>query len=233
MGLRDRRGTFYIVLLAGLLLAALLMAGFAEIHEDLSQPHNMAIDEAILQGIHAHDSPALTALAKTLSFIGSPMTLIPVILIASSLLWLRRYRRDSVLVLLSMGGAGGLDTAMKLHYRRIRPDLPWAFVHEHSFSFPSGHSVMAVVLYGMLTYLLLQYECKAWERTVLVLGSVVLIVGIGLSRIYLGVHYPSDVLAGYIVGMVWLIAVMAADWSVRREMRPTRAAVTAPAAEPS
>jgi membrane-associated phospholipid phosphatase len=217
MGLRDRRRTFYLVLLGGLCLAALLMAGFAEIHEDLSQPHNMAVDEAILAGIHAHDRPALTVLAKTLSFIGSPMTLIPLVLIAAAVLWLRRFKRDALLILLSMGGGGALDTAMKLHYRRIRPDLPWAFVHETSFSFPSGHSVMAVVLYGVLTYLLMQYERKAWERTTLVLGSMVLIVGIGLSRIYLGVHYPSDVLAGYIVGTVWLLAVMAADWSIRRK----------------
>jgi undecaprenyl-diphosphatase len=217
MAFRNRRRTFYLVLLGGLFLAALLMAGFAEIHEDLSQPHHMAIDEAILAGIHAHDRPSLTALAKTLSFIGSPKTLIPLVLVASTLLWLRRYRHDALLVLLSMGGAGALDTAMKLHYRRIRPDLPWAFVQEHSFSFPSGHSVLAVVLYGMLTYLLLQHERKPWQRTALVLGSIALILGIGLSRIYLGVHYPSDVLAGYIVGTVWLMAIVAGDWTIRRE----------------
>ena len=76
---------------------------------------------------------------------------------------------------------------------------------------------MAVVLYGLLTYLLMQYGRKTWERVGLVAGSVVLIAGIGLSRIYLGVHYPSDVLAGYVVGTVWVMTVMAADWTIRRD----------------
>lgn len=213
----ERRRTFFLVLIAGLVLAALLLASFAEIHEDLSQPHNVAVDQAILLGIHAHDSPVLTGLAKTLSFIGSPTTLIPVILIVASVLWLRRFKRDALLLLISMGGAGALDTALKLHYRRVRPDLPWAFVHESSFSFPSGHSVMAVVLYGTLTYLLLEHWRGAGQRVGLIAGSLLLILGIGLSRIYLGVHYPSDVLAGYLVGAVWLLAVMAADWTLRRD----------------
>jgi undecaprenyl-diphosphatase len=213
----EKRRTFFLVLVAGLVAAGLLLFLFAKIHEDISHPRLEAIDRGILEGIHAHDTPSLTKLAKTLSFIGSPLTLIPVILAASAILWMRGLKRDSLLVLLSMGGGGLLDTVLKLHYRRVRPDVPWVFVHERSFSFPSGHSVMAVVLYGVLTYLLMQYERKIWERVGLMLGSVVLIAGIGLSRIYLGVHYPSDVLAGYVVGTVWVMAVMAADWTIRKD----------------
>ncbi|SFS06757.1 undecaprenyl-diphosphatase [Granulicella pectinivorans] len=213
----EKRRTFFLVLVAGLVAAGLLLFLFAKIHEDISHPRLEGIDRGILAWIHARDTPWLTALAKTLSFIGSPMTLIPVIVIASAVLWMRDFRRDALLVLMSMGGGGLLDTVLKLHYRRTRPDVPWAFVHERSFSFPSGHSVMAVVLYGVLTYLLMQYERAVWERVGLVAGSVVLISGIGLSRIYLGVHYPSDVLAGYVVGTVWVMAVMAADWTIRRD----------------
>jgi membrane-associated phospholipid phosphatase len=216
----EKRRTFFLVLAAGLVTAGALLFLFAKIHEDISHPRLEAIDQGILAGIHADDTPRLTALAKTLSFIGSPLTLIPVILLSAWILWQRHVKRDGLLLLLSMGGGGLLDTVLKLHYRRVRPDVPWAFVHERSFSFPSGHSVMAVVLYGMLTYLLMQYERKTWERVGLIAGSVILIAGIGLSRIYLGVHYPSDVLAGYVVGTVWVMGVMAADWTIRRDEAP-------------
>jgi len=76
--------------------------------------------------------------------------------------------------------------------------------------------VLAVVVYGAVMYLGLRHLPRLWQRAGVVLLSFSLILGIGLSRIYLGVHYPSDVAAGYYVGAVWLCAVIGADWYVRR-----------------
>ena len=205
-----------LALLTGLLVSALFLVAITHLHEDLSHPRVEAFDRNVLQSIHTRDTPTLTALAKTLSFIGSPITLLPAILIAATLLWRGRLHRDSILLLVSMGGSATLDTVLKIHYRRIRPDLPWVFVHEHSFSFPSGHSVLAVTLYGIVTYLVMDHLARIWERAAIILASLTLIAGIGLSRIYLGVHFPSDVLAGYFVGLVWLLSVIATDQTLLR-----------------
>ncbi len=211
----DRR-FLALALLIGLVVSTLFLLAIIHLHEDISHPRIESLDRSILQSIHAHDTPFLTALARTLSFIGSPITLLPAVPLAAALLWSRRLRRDALLLLISMGGSSTLDTALKLHYRRIRPDLPWAFVHERSFSFPSGHSVLAVTLYGILTYLLMSHLAHTWQRAIIILASLTLIVGIGLSRIYLGAHFPSDVLAGYLVGLTWLLPVIATDQALKR-----------------
>ena len=114
-----------------------------------------------------------------------------------------------------MVGAVILIGVLKLYFHRARPDVSWALAEEHSFSFPSGHSIVAVVLYGSLVYLGFPLLRQMWQRVVVSVVAVGMIAGIGLSRIYLGVHYPSDVAAGYLVGCAWLTTVMVAEWGVR------------------
>lgn len=105
---------------------------------------------------------------------------------------------------------------MKLHFKRLRPEVPWAFVHEHSFSFPSGHSVLAIVIYGVIVYKTQDKLRSKWTKAILMAGALLMVVGIGVSRVYLGVHYPSDVAAGYFVGAVWLAAVIGSDLWVEK-----------------
>src|ERR1017187_10872635 len=89
---------------------------------------------------------------------------------------------------------------MKLHFKRLRPEVPWAFVHEHSFSFPSGHSVLAMVMYGVIVYKTQDKLRSRWAKAALMVGAFLMVAGIGMSRVYLGVHYPSDVAGGGFVG---------------------------------
>jgi undecaprenyl-diphosphatase len=212
---RDRWKVSALLVLIGLAFSIIVMLALAEFHEEIAEPFLTQLDQLGMQIIHAHDTPPLTRLALTLGWIGSPATLVPAISIAATLLWLRQYRRDAVLLVAAMGGSGILDTALKLHFRRIRPDVPWALVTEHSFSFPSGHSVGAVVLYGMVTYLLWSHLRSLWLRTVVIAGALLLIAGIGASRVYIGVHFPTDVAAGYLVGVLWLLTVVSADEYLR------------------
>ena len=205
MALPIRKRTLCLIILASAAVASLLAAMLlAEFHEEITEPFLSALDLRILTGIHAHDTPLLTQLAFTLTFIGSPLLLVPTVSLAALILWIRRFRRDAVFLLLGLGGSGLLDAALKLHFKRVRPDVPWAFVAEHSFSFPSGHSVGAVVLYGTLTYLLWSHLRTVWLRAVVITTALLLVIGIGLSRVYLGVHYPTDIAAGYAVGLIWL-----------------------------
>jgi membrane-associated phospholipid phosphatase len=217
---RENARAFLLLALAGLVMSILVMYLMAEFHEEIAEPFLQHVDQFLLQSIHAHCTPALTHLAFILTFIGSPTALIPGIFTAAFILWQVRLRHDAVLLVVAIGGAALIDTALKLHFRRIRPTVPWALVTEHSFSFPSGHSVGAVVLYGAITYLIWRHLHDFAQRAAVIAFALLLIAGIGLSRVYLGVHYPTDVAAGYLVGFLWLLSLIAAnEYLVRQESR--------------
>ena len=209
---RSEWKSFWGYLAFGLAVSLALLLCLAEFAEEIAEPLITSLDAAIMQALHLDATPGLTRVMETLTWIGSPAVVCPVMIVAVAILWLRGLRRQALLLLIAVGGGGTLDTALKLYFRRIRPDVPWAMLHEHSFTFPSGHSVIAVALYGMILYLLLRLMHTTWQKAAAVLGALALAAGIGISRIYLGVHYPSDVAAGYFVGAVWVLAVIAADW---------------------
>lgn len=207
---------FAVLLLVGLVATSVMMMTLAEVHEHLGGPRMGHWEEHIQDHIHGDTTPRRTRLMFALTRIGSPLTLAPAIPALAALLWWLRLRHAAAVWVIATGGAGALVGLLKLHFRRVRPDLPWAFVHEPSFSFPSGHSVFAVVVYGMLLYICMRHLPRDWERLGALLAAGALILGIGVSRIYLGAHYPSDVAAGYFVGAVWLAAVIGSDEYVRR-----------------
>ena len=216
-----------LALVAGLATSLGAMLLLAEFHEEVLEPFLSGLDLNLLALIHAHATPGLTQLARALSWIGSPLVLTPAISCTAVALWLLRLRRDATLLLLGIGGSGLLDIALKLHFRRVRPDVPWALASEHSFSFPSGHSVGAVVLYGLVTYLLWTYLPRAWQRGAVICAALLLIAGIGASRVYLGVHFPTDIAAGYAVGLMWLLPLIGgAEFVERQESRTGPATVT-------
>jgi hypothetical protein len=92
--------------------------------------------------------------------------------LAAGLMWWRRRKDNAVLVAAAALGGVALDEVMKLHFKRLRPDVPWAFVHEHSFSFPSGHSVLAMVMYGVIVYKTHDKLRSKWARAALMVGGV-------------------------------------------------------------
>ena len=206
-------------LAAGLAASLVVLLLLAEFHEEIADAWLIHWDTAIQSYVHAHASRALTPWMKALTEIGAPRTDLPLCGVVAGLLWWKQQRRSAALLLSSMLGAGVLVTALKLHFKRIRPDLAWRWGHEHSYSFPSGHSLMAIVLYGTLLYLFVRWLDDWWKRAVASLLALTLALGIGLSRIYLGAHYPSDVAAGYLAGSVWLVSLVGADLIVRRELQ--------------
>jgi len=209
------------------LLGALLVVGFGvalvttfglvELHDEILKASFEQRDYALQSWVHGFTRPGLTVLMRVLSSIGSPYALAPAVALAAGLLWWTRQKDDAVLVAMAALGGVALDEVMKLHFKRSRPDVPWAFVHEHSFSFPSGHSVLAMVMYGVIVYKTQDKLHSKWAKAALMVAAFLMVVGIGVSRVYLGVHYPSDVGGGYFVGAVWLAAVISSDLWVERQ----------------
>jgi undecaprenyl-diphosphatase len=169
--------------------------------------------------------PAFVHLMKALSFIGS----FPVYLVVFAALagWLLRQRlpRLALFVVVTALGSSLLNLAVKLAVDRARPVLPDPVAHANGLSFPSGHAQAAVVGYAVLLLVFLPVLGRAWRLTAIV-TAVVLVLGIGFSRVALGVHYASDVVAGYVLGAAWVAVMAAAFEAWRRDRalpRPDRA----------
>jgi undecaprenyl-diphosphatase len=211
---------FATALLVGFAVALVTTAGLVKLHDEILRAPFEQRDQAIQSWVHGFATPMLTEAMRGLSWIGSPFVLVPAVTLAVGLLGWRGLNNDAVLVAAAALGGLALDEVMKLHFKRSRPDLPWAFVHEHSFSFPSGHSVLAIVMYGVIVYKSQDKLQSKWATVALMLGAILMVAGIGVSRVYLGAHYPSDVAGGYFVGAVWLAAVIGSDlWIERRQAK--------------
>lgn len=189
----------FVVSLAGLWL----FSGVTEdvIHHDpLTQ-----FDTALLDWLHAHATATGYAIFNAISVLGSPGALTVVALGVGLLLGLRR--RWVVLGGWIAGFIGGslLNLVLKLMVQRPRPPYAAVFLERYSWSFPSGHAMISLIGYGMLAYLVVVFWVhRPSLQMATVLGAALLIAAIGLSRLYLGVHYFSDVVGGYAAGVLWL-----------------------------
>ncbi len=140
-------------------------------------------------------------------------------------LWLlKRKRRDQLIFLDTVvGGAALQNIFLKQLFARPRPDYPQAYMTAPGFSFPSGHAMISIAFYGAIAYLACSY-LKQFRAKLLVSMSALVISGlIGFSRLYLGVHYISDVLAGWAAGMTWLAVCIFVDqlhlWKAENQKR--------------
>lgn len=212
-----KRKLLGMMLLVGFGAALVATLGLVTLHDEILKASFEQHDQAIQNWVHGFAAPRLTMAMQTLSWIGSPYAVTPFVVLTAGWFWWRRYKDDAVLVAAAALGGVALDAVMKAHFKRMRPDVPWAVVHEHSFSFPSGHSVMAMVMYGIIVYKTQDKLISYWAKAALMTAAFLMVVGIGVSRVYLGAHYPSDVAGGYFVGAVWLAAVIGSDLWVERK----------------
>jgi len=162
-------------------------------------------DAATVAWAHAHVPSADLRLFQALSLLGSPVTW--VITVAGALALARR--GDSVLAGSWLGAFGGgevLQGVLKAVVHRPRPPYAGTFIHDHSPSFPSGHAMESILCYGMLAWTLtVLWEPARRHRCLLWLGTALVVALVGVSRVGLGVHYPSDVVGGVLAGGAWLV----------------------------
>lgn len=161
-------------------------------------------DMFIINSIQNMISTPLTTFFLAITFIGSVQGVSMITIIFVCYLVYRRYYAYGLYLIISVGvGAGILNKSLKTLFLRDRPDI-LRFVEEKGFSFPSGHAMGSVILFGGMAYILYKLNGRNKLTFVYQITAIILIVMIGLSRIYLGVHYPSDIIAGYAAGGVWL-----------------------------
>lgn len=198
-----------LLLVAG---ASLLFAGLA-FAVALGDPGRIAaIDTELAEQMQAHVSPTLLATLATVTSLGSEAWITGASLLVLFVLLLRGEWWLSLIWAIAQLGLLPLTYGIKSVVERPRPLHGHGFVVEHGWSFPSGHAMGAMVFYGMLAYVALRLLPVRWHRAII--ATCVLMVGvIGGSRIVLQVHYLSDVVAGYALGLAWLVICMAAaEW---------------------
>jgi membrane-associated phospholipid phosphatase len=194
----------------GLLASAATLATLVEFHDEVIEPNVKAVDNSGLATAYALHSPVASVAMQILTTAGSVVVLTIVVAIGVIALALRKQWYAALGLALALGGAGLLNSFLKLWFHRSRPDVSWALASERSFSFPSGHAMLSLATYGMITYLLWRRFPRPLFRVISVALAILLILGIGVSRVYLGVHYPSDIIAGFLAGAIWLTAVIVA-----------------------
>ena len=176
------------------------------------------LDVTILDWFHSHSTGIGVGIFQAVSFLGSPLIL-TVLGITFALYFV--HRRAWIFLaswIAALSGAGILDQVLKEAIQRPRPTYAAAFLHGHSFSFPSGHALASLVTYGMTAYfVIVLWLSDASSRTLATSAATILILAIGVSRLYLGVHYFTDVLAGYAAGAVWLSACVTGAEIARRQ----------------
>lgn len=183
-------------------ICLLLVFGLANLAEEVLEQEAFAFDETILLWVNQFSSPMLDQVMLTVTRLGDPDIVVPITCIDVVWLWWRwRWRIAAIFAITCIGGAV-LSTGFKLLFGKERPALWSQLITETSYSFPSGHALGSMVLYGFSAYLLVQcFKPQKW----LIYGTATLLIGsVGFSRIYLGVHWPTDVVAGYSIGFLWL-----------------------------
>ena len=210
-------------LTVGLLAAAGCLWLFGGLAEDLLTGDPIVrFDRALEDYLHARATPPLTTFFLIVTALGSieAMVLLGVI-VAAILAWGRRW----VFLgswLAAVAGSAVLNQLLKGLFERPRPYFEHPLLIEPSYSFPSGHAMESFVVYGMLAYFAV-LALRSWKaRVAVVCGATLLVMLIGFSRIYLGVHYFSDVLAGYAAGGVWLSALITGVETIRRSKKEAK-----------
>lgn len=140
-----------------------------------------------------------------ITYLGSWQIIVGLSVIAVAILLLFKKRRETIFLVAALISGLIIRLLSKPLFHRQRPDASFSLIPENGYSFPSGHALMSVIFYGMICYFIYKLCRKTWQKLILLVAFITLIFLIGLSRIYLGVHWTSDVIAGWLVGFAILV----------------------------
>ncbi len=187
--------------------------GFVELAERISQGAKLPFDKPVMVWLQRRHTPSTTRIVRTITPLGGVYA-VPAFALATSgyLTYVRGSRRPAALLTVSLVGSTTLNTVLKLLYKRTRPTFFSHIVQEKSYSFPSGHAMASAALAACACVL-------AWRtplRYPVIAGSAVYVPAIGATRMYLGVHFPSDILAGWCVSIAWVGEVATIMWLMDR-----------------
>jgi undecaprenyl-diphosphatase len=207
-------------LAAGLAFSAFVIWAFTELADVVVEGDSRVFDRAALLWIHSTFPGWLDGPMRIVTALGYYWFVVVLLIVVVVLFYRMGWKLSAILLLVSTAGSAVLTTVLKGVFQRARPELFDSGYHASFYSFPSGHATVAVGLYGMLT-LVLAYRLRGAARWAVVVAGIFIVLLIGFSRLYLGVHYPTDIVAGYLAALLWLVCVGAvyALWLSVRSFR--------------
>lgn len=215
-----------ISLVAGLLFSAAIVIVFGLLAREVFLTARAGpVDREITLFVRGLETPFRNNLAIVLTFFGSHLFLIPATLVVAFLLRAKGHPTSALLFFSSVAGGFVLNAVLKITFHRARPDLWPALVSEHTYSFPSGHAAMSTVFYGGLASVVFHLTDRLGPRILAATGALIAILTIMATRVYLGVHWTTDVVAGFVVGIFWVaVSAIATEIVYRRvpRARPVR-----------
>ncbi|HYG98499.1 MAG TPA: phosphatase PAP2 family protein [Terriglobales bacterium] len=202
--------TISIVLFASFFAAFLMLVLFAWLAGEVLEGDAHAFDVAVRRSVHANASPFLTLLMRGWTHFGDRLVLIVFTATAFVGFWRKGWKRGAAWIAVTMAGVVVFEVTLKLAFQRPRPEAFFG-VSPVTYSFPSGHALGSFCFYATVAALIAHRVRESWIRVGLGILAAVIIAGVGFSRIYLGVHYPTDVIAGYAAAAVWVSALISLD----------------------
>ena len=200
---RNVYAIFGIFLLSGAAVAILFTWAFSEVAEKVRAGSTQGFDDAVLHWMAMHQTkPVQTAMLEITS-LGTGTVVGMIVFIAGMFLWLNQHKHSAILLIAATLGGMVLDNFLKIGFNRPRPQIFTWGTYAVSSSFPSGHAMSSVIVYGTVAYLAARLQQNVASRILTLTFAAVIITAICTSRMYLGVHYPSDVFAGVIIGLAW------------------------------
>ena len=180
-----------------------VLASFVSLVDEVREGSTLSFDRTILEFINHHSSPFFDSFFVAITNFGG--ALVVAIITFGIFAWLvnRRMPYRAVFILVSVGGTSLINLLLKSLFQRARPNLWERLIHETSFSFPSGHAMASSALAACIIALLWGTKC----RILAIISALSYMLLIGFSRLYLGVHYPTDILGGWLVSVLWVIIV--------------------------
>jgi undecaprenyl-diphosphatase len=177
-------------------------------------------DQAIHAWVGHERQAAMTALLITATTTGGPVGGAVIVAVVAAALLVKKERASAIFLVVTAGAGAPLNMALKLIFARARPDLTSALVAARSYSFPSGHAMESFIVFGALAYIALRQRWSWAARSAALAMALMVVVLVGVSRVYLGVHWASDIAGGWSAGSVWLAsAVMAFEMLLRIRQR--------------
>lgn len=186
----------------GILSCLIIIYVVAQISDEVLEREAFVFDKIILLWIHSFANPTLDAIMHAFTSLNNPNTVTAIAIFTLALLLWRQYYPEAKVFAINCLGGVVLSYGLKSVFGKVRPALWQSAIEETSFSYPSGHALGSTVLYGFLAYLL---ATRYPQFALLIYTVAIFIIGtIGLSRLYLGVHWPTDIIGGYGIGFLWL-----------------------------
>ncbi|WP_226037435.1 phosphatase PAP2 family protein [Aquibacillus saliphilus] len=212
-----------IVLLIGLGIISFFTFIFVEIGEDLLAREIRTFDSAIIDLLKTIETDTLDQLMIVITELGSVWFLTTLSILVILILWFAAKDKWGITTfIVAVAGGGTISKVLKHYYNRERPSIN-PEIDAIGYSFPSGHSMGSLIFYGFAIYFVARSKWSKAVKWSFAILSIILIFLIGISRVYLGAHFPSDVLAGYLAGTVWMtLCILALEWSEWRTKYPIR-----------